>query len=78
MKTKPIYANISSFWRGDGGNSDFRAGFESNAKQYEWSSVDVVFLSAVSVFFAEIHCQQASLKKRMEDMEQEECFLCDF
>lgn len=32
----------------------------------------------MSVLFAEINCQQTSLKKRVEDIEKEECFSCDF
>lgn len=78
VKIKPIYASIPSFWRGDDGNPNFRAGFKSNAKQYGWSSVDVVFLSTESVFFCRHSLSASITEKRTEDNEEEECFLCYF
>lgn len=78
MKSKSIYANIPSFLRGDDGNPNFRAGFKSNAKQYEWSGVDVVFVSTESVFFCRHSLSASITEKRMEDNEKEECFLFYF
>lgn len=63
-------------WRRDGGNPNFRAVFVSNAKQYEWSSADVLFhlyLYCLQKLIASKHYWKKGGRHW-----KEECFSCDF
>lgn len=63
-------------WRRDGGNPNFRAVFVSNAKQYDWSSADVLFhlyLYCLQKLIASKHYWKKGGRHW-----KEECFSCDF
>lgn len=62
-------------WRRDCGNPNFAVVFVSNAKQYQAIQLMYCFTCICIVCR---NCQQASLKKRVEDVENQECVSCDF